>query len=151
MQNVKEFKTVTISEANFKAQPSASTNSGTPNPGFDGKRIVQKGGGPVYFVWRGGYKCHIPDPTTYGNLFTTWGNILELGKDQIDQIATGEPLTEGSAMGQGGGTVYMFTNGKKHGVTSPAVMTYCQLNYGIAYPNVIVNSVPDGIIINYGG
>lgn|GEM_PF-6163665 len=133
------------------ARPSAS--GPTPHPALDGKRIKMVGSGAIYFVWNGGYKCWVPDPTTYNNMFQSWDNIEELAADQFDAIATGAPITSGAmlAAGTGQGAVFLVTNGHKNFVTQPSVMTYCNFRWpSTTYPPVLIDFIPMGVTIDYG-
>ncbi len=124
-----------------------------PHPGFNGRRIKPIGGNAIYFVWKNGYKCWIPNPATYDNLFRSWGGILELSKAQVDAIATGPNITPGAIMARGHdqAAVYFVSNQTKNWVTSPVAMDYCHFKWpNPTVPPVLLEFIPDGHHINYG-
>ncbi len=126
----------------------------TPHPGLDGKRVKDPKYPAIYFVWRDGYKCHIPDPATYNNLFRDWSGVLKVDTEELAQIATGPPLTSGAVLARGKGTaaVFLVTNGRKHHVKNPNVMNYCWFNWSavVEVPPVMLDFVPTGPVIDAG-
>jgi hypothetical protein len=122
-------------------------------PELDGKLIKGSSTNTVYFVWQGGYKCAIPDPTTFNNLYRNWNTIIILSDSDVKNITSGPAITKGSLLikGDSSATVYLLTNGKKHGITSPDVMDYCNFSWDQirVYPQIVVNSIPYGTTINY--
>lgn len=126
----------------------------TPHPALDGKRVKDPNEPAIYFVWNDGYKCHIPDPTTYNNLFRSWGGILKLDPEELAQIATGPPLTSGAILARAKDTapVYLITNGKKHHIKNPNVMEYCWFRWDavVVVPPIMLDAIPTGPIVDAG-
>lgn len=122
----------------------------TPHPALDGRRVKLRGGVTIWFVWRGGYKTHVPDPTVYNNLFRSWDGFVELPADEIANIATGFSLA-GATMVRGRGTspVYLVARDQKHHVTAPAVMDYCNFKWPteanlLVVEPIFIDPIPPG-------
>lgn len=126
----------------------------TPHPALDGKRVKDPDRPEIFFVWGDGYKCHIPNPTTYNNLFNTWSGVMKLDPDELAQIAPGPPLTSGAILARAKDTapVFLVTNGKKHHIKNPSVMGYCSFNWNavVIVPPIMLDAIPTGPVIDAG-
>lgn len=73
----------------------------------------------------------------------------------INRIPDGPAMTSGALLIRADGTngVYLLTNGLKHLIASPAVMTYCSFDWTKVkqLPLVVRDAIPDGPVINYVG
>jgi hypothetical protein len=93
-----------------------------PDPELAGARIEAAGGPDIYLVDDDGTKRHIPDPTTYNNLFRDWTGIKVV---DTYAISSGPALTSGAYLGWdgvAGDPIYLVSNGQKRHITSPTVM-----------------------------
>jgi hypothetical protein len=88
---------------------------------LDGLR-VQLPGNPAIYLIDAGKKRHIPDPTTYNNLFRNWDGIVQ--DVAINTIDTGTPISHGAVLAQayGDAAVYLVDGGVKRHIGSPATM-----------------------------
>jgi len=70
---------------------------------------------------------HIPDPTTYNNLFEDWNNII---KSDPGLQVTGAPLTNGAYLSTAPGDpkVYLVNDGVKRWIASPQVFNKYHFN-----------------------
>jgi len=95
---------------------------------------------PEIYIIIDGAKRHIPDPTTYNNLFATWGDVREAL--DLPSITTGHSLTHGAYLfrGDGEAAVYLIDGNKKRHVTSPDIMS----RYGFDWNKV--RSVPASVV-----
>jgi YVTN family beta-propeller protein len=94
----------------------------TPRPDLAGKRIQASGDPAIYLVDDDGTRRHIPDPTTYNNLFRDWTGIQAI---DVSTVTSGPELTSGAYLawhGVAGDPVYFITNGQKRRIASPTVM-----------------------------
>lgn len=131
-----------------------------PHPGLNGRRIVlrwQEFKTPedhaIYFVWGEGLKCVIPDSGTFHALFPGVEGVIELSRAELNSIASGPALSTGAALVRGDGQApnYFVTNSQKHYITNPAVMAYCHFRGPREIPRAVIEAVPSGFDIDYGG
>lgn len=137
-----------VATASAATAPDTASHGSTAKPQRDrpdlnGRRIKAVDGQAIYLVLDG--KRHwIPDPATYNNLFRDWNGIasvLDLGS-----ITEGSALSNGAFLGKTPDhpQVYLFSNGVKRWITSPAAMDkyYFAWNRIQNLPDEAVNSVP---------
>jgi hypothetical protein len=166
--NGKSYKSTTVTPESFSGTRPAASPAGTtePRPSFNGLILRPEGGGPIAFVWWGGpamdpngiggYRCDIPDSRTLQALFVPHPWVTEVPAELFYNITPGPAFTDSPdhavlALGDQSPTVYLVTNGTKNGVASPAVMSYCQFQWPQQrVPQVLLDFIPDGVIINYG-
>jgi hypothetical protein len=143
-----------LAESKTASLLAADAPTAVPHPGLNGFRVMSEEPRPpaVYFVWNGGFKCHIPDPATYDSLFANWDRVLRLDVDELNSISTGPPMSPGAAIVQAAGdtAVYLVSNGSKHWVTRPFVMRYCNFRAPLEVPRSVLEPIPRGFDINYG-
>lgn len=114
-------------------------------PDLNGLRM-QLPGHPAVYLIVDGMKRGIPDPATYNNLFRDWNNIIQ--DPHLNDITDGGPITQGAVLARGinKGTVFLITNGQKHGIPSEAVMD----KYHFAWDKIqdvapiLIDSIPTG-------
>lgn len=86
-----------------------------------GKRVQAPGDPAIYLIDDDGTRHHIPDPTTYANLFRDGTGIQAV---DVSTIVSGPALTSGAYLawdGVGGHPIDVVTNNQKRWITSPAV------------------------------
>jgi hypothetical protein len=108
------------------ATPSPNVALATPyatasvRPDLDGARIHADGNNDIYLVDSVGARHHIPDPTTFSNLFRDWSGVQVV---DLTQVASGAELTSGAYLATpqaGNGNIYLVTNGPQdHQVQPP--------------------------------
>jgi len=92
---------------------------------LNGLRVRLPGTAPIYLMDLG-KKRHIPNPQVYHELFATWEGVVE--DINIDEISTGDPLTETSFLFKCYDSPKVFLcdgiapNQTKRHIVSPAVM-----------------------------
>jgi hypothetical protein len=123
--------------------PSNSVSFPAPWPELAGKRIRASGASDLYLVDDDGTARHIPDSTTYNNLFRDWDNV-----EVVDHasITSGPALTSGAYLAIAQETmksVYLVSNGQKRLVTSPAVMDKFWFNWNTV--RTVPQSTPDAL------
>lgn len=130
-----------------------------PHPGLNGQRVVLRPEDRVtpedhaiYFVWRDGVKCMIPDRPTFEDLFAAASGTLWLSRRELDQITTGEALTPGAVIikSKGRDSQYLISNGEKHLIASMEVKKYCTFQHAQEVPAIIPDFIPKGFDIDYG-
>ncbi|MEU8581970.1 hypothetical protein [Streptomyces abikoensis] len=114
-------------------------------PDLNGLRIKAVNAPNIYLVLDG--KRHwIPNPATYNNLFRDWNGVVSVL--DVGGITAGGALSDGAFLGKASGRpeVYLFSNGIKRWITSPAAMDkyYFAWNRIQNLPIEAVNSIPDG-------
>jgi hypothetical protein len=142
-----------MSYENSSTQTAAAVADDSLAFGRDGERLMahaQSPGTPVYLVMFG-TRRHVPDETTYFNLFANWDGII-IDPD-LGSIPEGPPLTSGALLMRATGTapVYLLTNGLKHWVTSQEAMTRYAFDYDKVqeWLPIAVDSIPSGPDINW--
>ncbi|MEU7164481.1 hypothetical protein AB0A70_07525 [Streptomyces morookaense] len=118
-------------------------------PDLNGLRIKAVNGPAIYLVLDG-RRHWIPNPTTYNNLFRDWNGVVSVL--DIGNITEGGALSDGAFLGKAPDQpqVYLFSNGVKRWITSPAAMDkyYFAWNRIQNLPGEAVNSVPSGATIS---
>jgi len=116
-----------------------------PMPQLNGLQLQLPGAAPVYLVLNG-FRCWIPDPTTYGNLFVPGAAIVH--DINIGVVSEGPALSSGAVLLQGSGSpqVYLITNGMKMWIPSQAIFNRYQFDQAkiVVVPQIVVNSIPSG-------
>jgi len=116
-----------------------------PMPQLNGLQLQLPGAAPVYLVLNG-FRCWIPDPTTYGNLFVPGATIVQ--DINIGVVSEGPALSSGAVLAQGSASpqVYLVTNGVKMWIPSPAIFNRYQFNSAAiqVVPQIIIDSIPTG-------
>ena len=89
---------------------------------------------------------HIPDPTTYTNLFRDGSGVQTMN---VSTIASGPDLTSGAYLAtpdSGGGPIYLVSNGQKRHVSSPATMDKFWFNWNAVQtvPQTTLDGLPNG-------
>ncbi|MFF4161527.1 hypothetical protein [Streptomyces sp. NPDC001678] len=140
--------------ASVATAPDAASHSSTAKPQRDrpdlnGLRIKAVNSPAIYLVLDG--KRHwIPNPATYNNLFRDWNGVVSVL--DVGDITAGSALSDGAFLGKASGwpEVYLFSNGVKRWITSPAAMDkyYFAWNRIQNLPAEAVNSVPNGADIS---
>ncbi|QDT24603.1 hypothetical protein [Gimesia chilikensis] len=105
---------------------------------------VQLPGNPAIYLIDEGCKRHIPNPSTFDNLFRDWSFTQDL---DIDEIQTGSPISDGAILAQGKGRaeVYLIDGGMKRHVPSPQLMD----RYNFRWPTdridvALIDAIPTG-------
>ncbi|MDT0453162.1 hypothetical protein [Streptomyces hesseae] len=145
---------VATASAATATAPDTASHSSTAKPQRDrpdlnGLRIKAVNSPNIYLVLDG--KRHwIPNPATYNNLFRDWNGVVSVL--DVGDITAGSALSDGAFLGKASGRpeVYLFSNGVKRWITSPAVMDkyYFAWNRIQDLPAEAVNSVPNGPYIS---
>ncbi|MBV9597158.1 MAG: hypothetical protein JOZ87_09845 [Chloroflexi bacterium] len=124
------------------------TSAPSPRPRADlaGERIEAAGGTNIYLVDDDGTARHIPDPTTYNNLFRDWSGVQLVDPSTI---ASGPALTSGAYLAIAQETmrdVYLVSNGQKRHVASPTVMDKFWFNWNTIrpVPQSTLDALPTG-------
>jgi hypothetical protein len=117
-----------------------------PRPDLAGKRIQAPGTPGIYLIDDDGTARHVPDPTTYNNLFRDWSGIQAVDPATV---TAGPELTSGAYLAtpaSGGGAVYLVTNGQKRHVSSPASMDKFWFSWGTVQtvPQATLDALPNG-------
>ncbi|MDQ1833128.1 hypothetical protein [Massilia scottii] len=112
---------------------------------LNGLRMQLPGAPAIYLIDRG-VKRHIPDPTTYNNLFRDWSGIVQ--DPHLNNIDTGTPLSHGAvlAQAQGDAAVYLIDQGVKRHIASPATMDryYFDWNKIQHVAPILIRSIQNG-------
>jgi hypothetical protein len=127
--------------------PTAASSATAPRPDLAGARIQQSGAPALYLVDVDGTLHHVPDPTTYNNLFRDWNGIQQLSN--ISGITVGQELSSGAHLAIAQETlvkVYLIDNNSKRWVTSQAVMDkfYFNWNQIQKVPQSTLDALHDG-------
>jgi hypothetical protein len=127
-----------------------ATAHGAPRPDLDGLRVKFSNRPHIYIIMDGGYRRHIPNPTTYNNLFRSWSGVVV--DNDIDEITESRPLQSGAVLVRGHQAphVYLIDHGRKRHVTSPAAMDkyHFAWNRVTVIPQSSVDAIPDGPAIS---
>jgi hypothetical protein len=90
---------------------------------------------------------HIPDPTTYTNLFRDGTGVQTTN---VSMITPGPDLTRGAYLAASsnavGTSIYLVSNGQKRHVSSPATMDKFWFNWGAVktVPQATLDALPNG-------
>ena len=105
----------------------------------------------VYLVLDG-CKMHVPNPSTYNNLFNSWDCVEENSLADAVCICPDGALSDGAilAVQNGGGAVYLVSNGEKRHITSPATFeNFCfdWAKIASVVQAILLDSIPTGLPI----
>ena len=135
----------TAKDALAAAAGTAQADTPSPMPQLNGLLLQLPGAAPVYLVLNG-YRCWVPDSSTFSSLFVSGATIVQ--DINIGVVAEGPAISSGAVLAQANGSpqVYLVTNGQKMWVPSSAIFSRYQFNSsnidGCA--PIIINSVPNG-------
>ena len=116
-----------------------------PMPELNGL-LLQLPGAPQVYLVLNGFRCWIPDPTTFNNLFVPGATVyLDIN---IGVVSEGPAITSGAVLAQAAGspTIYLVTNGVKMAIPSPEIFNRYQFNWNtvqVVAP-VLINFIPNG-------
>ncbi|MCM1009019.1 MAG: hypothetical protein NC485_14120 [Ruminococcus flavefaciens] len=120
---------------------------------FNGSCIKTKDNDAVYLVMKG-EKRHVPNPTTYNNLFKDWKSIHDGDKlgtiwnKIVDGIPTGDEITDDAILikADNSDPIYLLTNNKKYWITDMKQFNDCNFKSGgqKSYPAIVINAIPSG-------
>ncbi|GLW34508.1 hypothetical protein Areg01_74450 [Actinoplanes regularis] len=117
-----------------------------PHPELSGKRLQVPGNAPIYLVDPEGYRRHIPDPTTYDNLFRNWDGVAP--DLHLSLVSERTALSSGAFLARvpGQPRVYLVSNGLKRWIVSPATMDkyYFDWKKVREIPALALDAVPEG-------
>jgi hypothetical protein len=138
----------TNSEASAKqvlAAAAASGDTSAPHPELNGQ-LLQLPGQPAVYLVLNAFRCWVPDPTTFNNLFNPGTKpILD---PNIGLISAGTALTSGAMLAKGtaSATVYLLTYGVKMGIPSGDVFNAYHFNWSAiqTFPQIVIDSIPTG-------
>ena len=116
-----------------------------PMPELNGL-LLQLPGAPQVYLVLNGFRCWVPDPATFTNLFVSGATIIP--DINIGVVAEGQPLTSGAVLAQASGSapVYLVSNGVKSWIPTPAIFSRYQFNASkiqVVAP-ILINSIPNG-------
>jgi len=116
-----------------------------PAPELNGLLLQLPGAAPVYLVING-FRCWVPDSTTFSNLFVNGATIVQdIG---IGAVSEGAALSSGAILAQGNASpqVYLVSNGVKMWIPSPAIFTRYQFNSAAIQmlPQIVIDFLPNG-------
>jgi len=99
---------------------------------FSDCKLYRKDGRLAVFLYLHGQCLHIPDPSTFNNLFTSWGAIKVISPWFWPRCRSGAPISRGAFLGRAHGRreVYLFSNGVKKHIASPGTMSKCNFSWG---------------------
>ena len=100
---------------------------------------------PTYLVNDGGYKCHIPDPATYHNLFANDPTLTLT--PEVPDIADGPAITPGAilARAKGANEIYLISNKvKRHIATNKVLHKYQFEGKVVDVPPVLLDIIESG-------
>jgi len=99
---------------------------------FSDCKLYRKSGHPAVFLYLNGQCRHIPDPSTFNNLFTSWGAIKVISRWRWPRCRSGASISRGAFLGRAHGRpqVYLFSNGVKRNIASPSTMHKCNFSWG---------------------
>jgi len=116
-----------------------------PMPELNGLILQLPGAAPVYLVLNG-YRCWIPDPQTFQNLFNSGATITP--SINIGVVSEGAALTSGAVLAQGSASpqVYLVSNGVKMWIPDQATFQRYQFNAAKIQlvPQILMDSIPNG-------
>ncbi len=107
---------------------------------------VKLPGNPAIYLMDEGRRRHIPNPSTYDNLFRDWNGIVE--DTDIPDIDEETPISNGAILARAVGTaaVFLIDKGLKRHITSPAIMDRYHFNWGKIHDvaPALIDSIPSG-------
>lgn len=116
-----------------------------PMPELNGL-LLQLPGAPQVYLVLNGYRCWVPDSTTFSNLFILNATIYQ--DINIGVVSEGPALSSGAVLAQAAGnpTIYLVSNGVKYAIPNPDVFNRYQFNWQavqVVAP-ILINSIPNG-------
>ena len=141
-QSAKKFLAAAVGGATIGVTPA-------PAPQLNGLLLQLPGASPVYLVING-FRCWVPDPTTYNNLFVGGATVVsDLG---VGAVSEGAALTSGAILAQGNASpqVYLVSNGVKMWIPSPDIFARYQFNAAQiqVLPQIVIDFIPNGPSLN---
>lgn len=120
---------------------------------YNGWCIKTDASDTVYLVMKG-EKRRIPNEDTFNGLFASWkiqnGTSLigSLWTRLVDEMPSGGTITNDAELikSTDSDAVFLLTNGKKYGITSPEQFESCNFSWKKihVYPPIILDSIPNG-------
>mmetsp|Transcript_59688 Transcript_59688/g.53750 ORF Transcript_59688/g.53750 Transcript_59688/m.53750 type:complete len:146 (+) Transcript_59688:76-513(+) len=130
-----------------------TSNAGI-TPCIEGQKLHNTDNGAIYLCIDRKLR-HIPNPTTYNNLFNAW-TYTNIVTATFNLYAQDSPLVNGAVLFKGSGpAVYLTDNSgsgatKKRWITNPTAFNKYDFDWAKinTYPDSIVNAIPTGNNIN---
>jgi hypothetical protein len=112
-------------------------------PDLAGQVLQAQGDPTVYLIDDDGTRRHIPNPTTYTNLFGSyWPPVQNNDVNTIDQ---GPDISDGAILASDGVKTYLIDNYQKRWITSPDVMTKFHFQGQVqSIPPIVLSCIADG-------
>ena len=130
------------------AAAAGTTQAGTtpqPMPELNGL-LLQLPGAPQIYLVLNGFRCWVPDQTTFNNLFVSGATIVQ--DINIGVVSQGQALTSGAVLVQGSSSpqVYLLNNGFKCWIPTPTIFSRYQFNGSSiqVVAQAILNAIPNG-------
>jgi len=97
---------------------------------FDHCKLYQKSNKHAVYLYLDGQCRHIPNLTTFANLFTSSGAVHHVSPHEWPHCNIGKPIANGAFLGQAHGRpeVYLFDNGQKRHIAHTKTMSKCSFN-----------------------
>lgn len=116
---------------------------------LNGIRIQIPGNAAIWLILNG-VRRHIPNPSTFDNLFRNWNGIVQdINADQIDE---GAALSNGAFLARPNNEapVYLVSNNEKMHVLSPDVMDDYNFDWNRvqSLPKVAIDAIASGPNVN---
>jgi hypothetical protein len=116
-----------------------------PMPQLNGL-LLQLPGNPKVYLVLNAFRCWVPDPATFNNLFVAGATITP--DINIGVVSEGPALSSGAVLAKSTDSdrVYLVSNGVKMWIPSPAIFTRYQFNSAkvqVVAP-ILINSIPNG-------
>jgi hypothetical protein len=116
-----------------------------PLPELNGL-LLQLPGTPKVYLVLNGFRCWIPDPQTFQNLFVPTATVFQ--DINIGVVSEGPALTTGAVLAQAAGSapVYLVSNGVKMWIPTPDILNRYQFNSAKiqTVAPVLINFIPNG-------
>lgn len=116
-----------------------------PHPELNGL-LLQLPGNPKIYLVINGFRCWVPNPTTFNNLFVPGATVTP--DVNIGVVSEGPALSDGAVLAKStvADPVYLVSNGVKRWIPSQEIFSRYQFNGAniqLVAP-VIMDSVPSG-------
>jgi hypothetical protein len=138
----KNLETATRDEL---AAAASKADAPSPMPELNGL-LLQLPGAPTIYLVVNGYRCGLPDQTTYQNLFVPGAMVVQ--DINIGVVAEGPVITSGAVLVQGSSSpqVYFVSNGEKMWIPTPTIFSRYQFNSAKiqVVAQILVDSIPSG-------
>lgn len=137
-QSAKKFLAAAVGGATVGVTPA-------PAPQLNGLLLQLPGAAPVYLVING-FRCWVPDSTTFNNLFVSGATIVsDLG---VGAVSEGPALSSGAILARGNASpqVYLISNGVKMWIPTPDILNRYQFNGAKiqVLPQIVIDYIPNG-------